>query len=403
MPVTPSPRTRTAPGGIRHTVRELRTSDARPNAPRAGMLFSRESSPPALLVALWDISRSWPGLGLDRLAADARHGSARLDEVRLFRQIDTTPLAVIEHTVVVVPDADAGSAQTVGVVQVHASVADTQATHVALTLLEQADHVLLLAGEAGDEAAIRQLLAFAGQSHWTGPRLRWVLPLGHSQGARRLRGVAWSKGLRIRILETSQPGADCSPWPWLQNLLTRTAQAPAPVTSAAPAPSPPALTVNHPPNTLPENPVTRHKAPRNAAESTNAHPVRANPGHGQGGDGARPAPAICEQALTLVAMAPGVIAAAVIDCRDGSLLAQHGAQNMVQLCASAATQLWAAYDALPGVETLHELEWASGQRHHLLLPLRHHPGLCLLAAVDREFGDLAAARWQLAVARNDFL
>ncbi len=361
------------PNSIAHTVRELRTSDAWPSAPRPELLFSREASPPKRVIVAWDISRSGHELNLARMATDAQHAPpARLDEVRLFRTDDAVPLAVIKYTVV---SADVGdkphdSSGLIGLLQVHAAVTDAQATHIALTLLAQADHALLLTGEAGGDVVMRRLLR-----------------------------APWPKGLRSRIIETPAPDPAISPWPWLQNLIHPPVQATA---TAAPADDT-TIPDNDAQNTASENPVTRHKAPRNSAESNPAHSGKTGPAPGSGSDSPRPSAETCQQALALVAMAPGVTVAAVLDCRDGSLLAHHGALPLTQLCAHAATQLWSAYSALPGTETLHELDWASGQRHHLLLPIRSYPGLCLLAAVDREFGDLAAARWQLAVARNNFL
>ena len=376
------------PNSIPHTVRELRTSDAWPSAPRPELLFSREALPPKRVIVVWDISRSGHELNLARMATDAQHAPpARLDEVRLFRTDDAAPLAVIKYTVVAADlgdspsdnsqnDSPSDSTGLIGLLQVHAAVADAQATHIALTLLAQADHALLLTDETRGDAVMRKLLR-----------------------------APWPKGLRSRIIETPAPDAALSPWPWLQNLIHPPAQAnAAPTTPVAPAPAGNAsIPDNDAPNTAPENPVTRHKAPRNSAESTNAHSGKTGTAQGSGSDSPRPGTETCQQALTVVAMAPGVTVAAVLDCRDGSLLAHHGALPLTQLCAHAATQLWNAYSALPGTETLHELDWASGQRHHLLLPIRNHPGLVLLVAVDREFGDLAAARWQLAVARNNFL
>ena len=112
--------------------------------------------------------------------------------------------------------------------------------------------------------------------------------------------------------------------------------------------------------------------------------------------------------LGVLAMGPGVVGAALTRIADAELLALEAttetAQAELAQAARHACAMWRAQQALgdPADAQPTELLWTAASRHHLALPLSNTPGLLLLACIDRDFGDLSAARWQAAVARNQW-
>jgi hypothetical protein len=106
-------------------------------------------------------------------------------------------------------------------------------------------------------------------------------------------------------------------------------------------------------------------------------------------------------------MGVGVTACAVVAVEDARLLSVQtltdNQSTLLEAAARAGCALWRAHRALGAGQPLLELSWSGPSHHHLALPVPRQPGLLLLACVEREFGDLAAARWQIAVARNQWV
>lgn len=114
-------------------------------------------------------------------------------------------------------------------------------------------------------------------------------------------------------------------------------------------------------------------------------------------------PARAQQSLAALLQLEGLVAAAVVDASTGLVLARELAADLAldfDLAAAACAQLLrahrqAARDMGQG-EQVDEVIATSGQRQTLMRPLAAHPGLVLVALLDRQRTNLALARFRLA-------
>jgi hypothetical protein len=390
------------------STRELRTRAETPTSPPVQTLFSRDSVQPQQTVAVWDPAKSWPGFSIAQLAL-AAHG--RISEISLMQEQDATPVALLRSTVLPTP-----SGQALGVIEVDAAFTDNRGLSVALTLLEQADRAVILAGANADKDLIRRINDFVRSDAWRGPSLLLVSPADKPSRADRLRRATWPRGMKMHVLElfsVNDPG-------WSQQLVSlvtgfasgeptvpgvpeaqpeSTALAPTPPAAAltpatrpAPVASPvaPTMPLTAPPVAAPPNTRTAALAP--VTVSTALPDVSAT---------------VMQRVLRVLSMGVGVTACAVVAVDDARLLATQALTDdhlgPLDAAARAGCALWKAHRALGAGQPLLELGWSGPTLHHLVMPVPRQPGLLLLANVEREFGDLSAARWQLAVARNQWV
>ncbi|ACB34281.1 hypothetical protein Lcho_2014 [Leptothrix cholodnii SP-6] len=380
----------------RHT-RELRTTDESPTAPQVALLFRRGSAPPEQIVVLWDPGRNWTGFSMHALAA---LGSGELTEVRLRREGMAEPLLIIEHTLF---RPEPGS---VGVMLLRAAPDEPVAMRLALSLLAQASRAIILAGSALDSELARHVRAQLPDNEWDGPPLLLVSPTDKPSRAQRLRRLSWPAGLRIHVLELFRSNAAG----WSGQLIEQVTA----LGTGTPSADPQEIPLNR--SKTPRSPMaaqrpagpTSSPAPRSAGS-------RHHGSHGQallpGGMAVAtterpatrtgtPADAVSAMALSLASAAPGVCGCALVDGRDGTVLARQGQADLLQDSAAAACRLWSAYRDTMSDPALEELSWNAGGHLNLVLPLKSQPELLLIAVVDREFGDPAQSRWHLAIARN---
>ena len=382
---------------VQRHIRELRTTDETPTAPRVELLFRRGSVPPEQIVVVWDPGRNWPGFSMHALAA---LGSGELTEVRLRREGMAEPLLILEHTLF---RPEPGS---VGVMLVRAAPDQPVAMRLALSLLAQASRAMILAGSALDSELARHVRAQLPDHQWTGPPLLLISPTDKPSRAQRLRRMNWPAGLRTHVLElfrsnaagwssqlieqvtalgTGTPSADPQETP-----LNRSKTQRAPVAAQRPAGS----ASGH----APRSPSSRHHTGQASASSSGG----ASAGTFDKTSASAPTDAVSATALSLAAAAPGVCACALIDSQDGAVLAQQGSTDLVRNASAVASRLWLAHDDAGTSEPLNELSWTTAAHLNLVLPLNRHPGLLLICVVDRKFGDPAQSRWHLAIARNHF-
>ena len=389
------------------STRELRTRAETPSAPPVQTLFSRDSVQPQQTVAVWDPSGSWPGFSIAQLAL-AAHG--RISEISLMQEQGTEPVAMLRSTVLPTP-----SGQPLGVVEVDASFADNRGLSVALTLLEQADRAVILAGANGDKDLIRRINDFVRADAWRGPSLLLVSPADKPSRADRLRRATWPRGMKMHVLElfsVNDPG-------WSQQLISLVTgfasgeptvpgamdDGPADAEAPRPEPAPPVVPAKAAPA-----PVPTPAHARSAAAAPVVPPPAVSPALAPlVVTSALPdvSATVMNRVLRVLSMGVGVTACAVVAIEDAHVLSVQ-AQTEDQLtllegAARAGCALWRAHRALGAGQPLLELSWGSPTHHHLALPVPRQPGLLILACVEREFGDLGAARWQIAVARNQWI
>lgn len=341
-------------GDITGTTRELRTRSATPCAPHIDSLFRRDGPVPRQTIVVWDPGQAWPAFSLTQLGGSEPPG--RLHRVLLRQEGASEALA--EFLLAWLPAREAG--QPWGVVEVVTAPGDPMGTRIALTLLEQADRAVVLAGGAGDKDLMRRIGDFVRSAQWDGPSLLMVSPADKPSRADRLRRGGWPRGLRVHVLEvfaSPEPG-------WTQQLLAMVLGDTATTARQATEPAP----------------AASGALPRSSA----AAPPQHDP---------------LSHALSLAARGPGVIACALLDATDGKLVAAQGLIQTASEAAGCAVQMWLAQQGQSPQAT--EFTWSTATRQHIVLPLRQQQ--LLLAVVDREFGDPASARWHLALARSHLI
>lgn len=309
------------------------------------------------------------------------------------------------------------SGQPLGVVEVDASFADNRGLSVALTLLEQADRAVILAGANGDKDLIRRINDFVRADAWRGPSLLLVSPADKPSRADRLRRATWPRGMKMHVLElfsVNDPG-------WSQQLISLVTgfasgeptvpgamdDGPADAEAPRPEPAPPVVPAKAAPAPAP---VPTPAPARSAAAAPVGPPPAVSPALAPlVVTSALPdvSATVMNRVLRVLSMGVGVTACAVVAIEDARVLSVQ-AQTEDQLtllegAARAGCALWRAHRALGAGQPLLELSWGSPTHHHLALPVPRQPGLLILACVEREFGDLGAARWQIAVARNQWI
>ncbi|MEY4910335.1 MAG: hypothetical protein RL260_4053, partial [Pseudomonadota bacterium] len=391
------------------STRELRTRAETPTAPPVQTLFSRDSIQPQQTVAVWDPSGSWPGFSIAQLAL-AAHG--RISEISLMQEQGTEPVAVLRSTVLPTP-----SGQALGVIEVDASFADNRGLSVALTLLEQADRAVILAGANGDKDLIRRINDFVRTDAWRGPLLLLVSPADKPSRADRLRRATWPRGMKMHVLELFSVNDSG----WSQQLISLvtgfasgepTVPGPVdgPAEAKAPKVEPPPAAVIAAPKAAPAPAPALPPAPTPATALAKAAPPAISPALAPlAVSSALPdvSLTVMNRVLRVLSMGVGVTACAIVAVEDARLLSvQTLTEDQLPLlegAARAGCALWRAHRTLGAGQPLLELGWSGPAHHHLALPVPRQPGLLILACVEREFGDLAAARWQIAVARNQWV
>lgn len=365
-------------GTLTATTRELRTRSTTPAAPRIDSLFGRDSPPPDQFVVVWDAGRSWPMFSLGDLATSPL---SRLHRVLLRQEQAREPLA--EFLLTTLPT---GDGRQWGVVEVLTAAGDPLGTRIALTLLEQADRAVVLAGGPGDKDLVRRIGDFVRSEQWSGPSLLVVSPADKPSRADRLRRGTWPRGLRFHVLEmfpTAGPE-------WTQQLLAMVLGEGSP--EAASGSSPPS-----------SNPAARAASDTEGGDGATEQPLLELPSATANGSEAGLA-----RALNLAARAPGVVACALAALEDGRLLAHAGPESVASAAASSGARMWQCRSR-PGFDDpapLTELVWGTAAHHHVVLPLpgrAGQPAQLLLAVADRGFADIATVRWHLAVARNHLI
>ncbi|PXW98193.1 hypothetical protein C7444_103291 [Sphaerotilus hippei] len=368
-PATPPEAPAAADGAVSVTVRELLTREAIPKAPPLEYLFAREGSMPSSCIVFWEPARNWPLFSISQVATGPR---PKVTETRLRQEQASQVLAQIQHTRLPTPDG-----QDLGIVRIKAALTDPMGAAVALTLLEQADRAVVLAGGSGDRELVRRIQEHFERSPWDGPSMLMLTPADKPQRAERLRKAAWPNALRVHVLETfASPAPD-----WPLQLVSM-------VTGADLSGT----------NTRDE---LRGVPP---AADPDAAPV-------EGGDSLWPqdvasdATALSAEmplALDLTAAAPGVLACAIVDRRRRAVLGSRGEDGRIKPVLGDLVALWKLHDRRREQEPLSELSFVRGEQHCIALPVPGQAELLLMVVASTSFGDPALVRWQMKVALNHF-
>ncbi|RZS56576.1 hypothetical protein [Sphaerotilus mobilis] len=378
QPTTPS----TPPTGelprVRLLKRELRTTEKAPDAPALARIFGKTAATALSWLVIWDASRSWPALAMVDLA---EAGTGAITELSMRREGQLAPLLHAEHVELTL------DGQALGVLLLRTLPHHTASLKLALSLMRQADRLVVMAGGSADHDWLRVLEHALPASGWQGPVWQVAVPVEASTRAARLRRHTWPAGVRVQAFDWPRAGRKH----WNLDLLRRVLLEPIGVTfpnTPTGAPAGPDL----------ESRVARPKPLRTAphAESSKVQPRVDLPPLGPPD---RLHKSACEQLIAV----PGVRACAVLRLADAALLAQQGDADWLAAGAAETGRVargWRQSNA--ATETSPDtLSWTHAQRQHLLLRLPEDGrDLALLALSDPATTDTAELRWMATVARN---
>ncbi|MGY0194754.1 hypothetical protein ACWA7J_06725 [Leptothrix sp. BB-4] len=356
---------------------------------------------------IWDPSRHWPALAMVDLA---EAGSGVLTELAMRREGQLAPLLHVEHVELTL-DGRALSVLLLRTLPHHAA-----SLRLALSLMRQADRLVVMGGSDKDLDWQNQLARALGSEGWQGPVWQIATPLEHPTREARLRRHAWPGGVRAQPFgwpRAGRPG-------WNLDLLRRVMLEPIGLSVVPASPHPPSPPDREPrvsrpkpqrlnrlvsiPSGAPASPLSSSEAARPAEAPAAQQTAPQKPALPPLGEPDRLHHVACDQLIAV----PGVRACAVLRLADASLLAQRGDADWL---ASGATQTrrvaqgWRpdGHDAASSQENepADVLSWTEDQRQHLLLRLPDDGrGLALLALGDAGTTDPAELRWMATVARN---
>lgn len=117
--------------------------------------------------------------------------------------------------------------------------------------------------------------------------------------------------------------------------------------------------------------------------------------------------ASAKEALTKLMDIEGIIGACVVDSNSGMMLGSIGGGNMfnLELAAAGNTEVVRAkrktMKSLNLSDPIEDILITLGRQYHLIRPLSSNDALFIYLALDRNKGNLALARHQLAAAEKD--
>lgn len=355
-------------------VRILRTSDAKPTAPKLQDLFPRDTRPIDRVLTFWDPSSTWPQNALLDLSGE---GVTPLGATRLAKADDDRTFALIHHMAV-----DAADGVRYAILHVEASPLDSASADVALMLLERSDHAVVLTGGSAEHRELpRKMQEFCRQATWRGPTLQFISPQDKPSRADRLRKITWPRSLRVQVVEMLP---DTTPG-WLPRMLDRLlddVEFPGLVRPAAP-----------------------QEASRATIQPADTDPDDALPlpapwsGEALASLPERPSEAAARGVVSVAKLAQGCLGSALLDAASHGMLARSGDTSL--LIGGVDGALRRTVNVADDSDAIEGVSWYSAALQYLAMPVPKQPGLWLLGVFDRPTCELPQARWQFTVALNE--
>ncbi len=353
-------------------------------------------------IAILDPTGLWASAVIKALS-DA--GGRPIERLHLRDHATLRTLAMIERTTLVRREQD-----TLRIY--HADVRSPGADNAAipLALMECSQMATVVIGTLQPqavEALLQSLQAAAQLPDWRCPHLLFLLPPNAAWMTNQVRAAPWPARLGVHVISESMSGAS-SVWNAMLGLWNQL-KAQAAVSDAA---TNPALLGLH------EYPIkVSDLGPNASSEATGATAdasrtdIAAAP-HATGElrpdrpPAAVPRPALdlgtARQAMRGMLPLDGMLACAIVDSSSGMVLADEirdGARLDIELAGAACAQVLRAHRraarsmGLP--EQIDEVMATAGPRHQVMRMLTRHPGLFLIALLDRHRTNLALARFHL--------
>lgn len=347
------------------------------------------------LITLLDPIGVW-AQAVIRALSDA--GGRPIERLHLREQITLRTLATVERTTLV-----RRQEETLKIYHADVRAPGRDTAEIPIALMERSHMSVVIVGPMQPHAVDALLASLAeavSQPAWRCPNLLFMLPPGAVWIDNKIKARRWPRPLHVHVLNESLTSASAvwnamlSMWGHAKTQLAWAAGDDYPIRVADFQPTEP-----------PEAPAAEPDATTGAmpfAAPTVTAPVRAT-AHGldlrQSG-----------AALSGMLGIEGLLGCALVDGSTGLVLAQESRGDQpvdLDLCAAASTQLLRAHRqasrTMGSGAQVDEVMSSVGHRQQVLRTVARHPGLFLMALLDRHRANLALARFKLMEVEKSLL
>ncbi len=334
------------------------------------------------MITLLDPVGVWASAVIKALS-DA--GGRPIERLQLREKATLRTIALIERTTLVRRQED-----TLRICHADVRAPGAENAEIPVALMERSQMTAVIVGPmqpASIDALLGALQQATSLPTWRCPNLLFQLPPGAEWIAGKVRGIAWPDRLHVHIVAETMTGAS-SVWNTMLNVWNEARLQPgwegsgvAQMLGAGDFPikvgeigGPAATAAASAPAVMPGLDLPR--PPLDAARS--------------------------RQALVGLLRLEGLIGCALVDADSGLVLAHEARAEEpldMDFAAASATQLLRAHqEAAPRMglgDPVDEVITTAGSRHVLVRALQRHPGLFVVAVLDKHKTNLALARFQL--------
>lgn len=359
------------------------------------------------LITLLDPIGVWASAVI-RALSDA--GGRPIERLHLREQITLRTLATVERTTLV-----RRQEETLKIYHADVRAPGRDTAEIPFALMERSHMSVVIVGPMQPhdvDSLLASLSEAVSLPAWRCPNLLFMLPPGAVWIDNKIKAVHWPRQLHVHVLNESLTSASAvwnamlSMWSHAKTQLAwAESSAPHPLVGGGDYPIHVAdFQSTLPPDASqlrqPEAEATTGSMP--LASATVTAPVRSAPNPI---DMARSTAALSGM-LTI----EGLLGCALVDGSTGLVLAQESRGDQpvdLELCAAASTQLMRAHRqasrTMGGASQVDEVMSSVGHRQHVLRTVARHPGLFLMALLDRHRANLALARFKLMEVEKSLL
>ena len=351
------------------------------------------------LITLLDPIGVWASAVI-RALSDA--GGRPIERLHLREQVTLRTLATVERTTLV-----RRQEETLKIYHADVRAPGPDAAEIPVALMERSHMSVVIVGPMQPhavDALLAALMNAVSQPGWRCPNLLFMLPPGAVWIDNKIKALHWPRPLHVHVLNESLTSASAV-WNAMLGMWSHAKTQLSWVDDARPQPAGSADYPIHVADIQPTVPPAASRAqPSGAmplASATVTAPVRAP----QPLDMAR-----SSAALGGMLSIEGLLGCALVDGSTGLVLAQESRGDHpvdLELCAAASTQLMRAHRqasrTMGGASQVDEVMSSVGHRQHVLRTVARHPGLFLMALLDRHRANLALARFKLMEVEKSLL
>jgi len=348
------------------------------------------------LITLLDPVGVWASAVI-RALSDA--GGRPIERLHLREPMTLRTLATVERTTLV-----RRHEETLKIYHADVRAPGPDTAEIPVALMERSHMSVVIIGPMQPhaiDAMLASLLQATSSPGWRCPNLLFMLPPGAVWIDNRIKAVQWPRQLHVHVLNESLTSASAvwnamlSMWSHAKTQLAWIdGDTPHPLLGAGSYP----IRVADFKSTQPPD-AAATQAPPNSGAMPLSSPTVTRP--------VRPTERPLDLSRSGAALGgmlsiDGLLGCALVDGSTGMVLVQESRSDSavdIERCAAASSQLLRAHRqaarSMGGCPQVDEVMSAAGQRQQVLRTVTRHPGLFLMALLDRHQANLALARFKL--------